>query len=132
MFAKMARYFKKLEKAEDSLYLKLKILESQIAFNEDRTKGILSKRTELKTKDTKRDYDATLHAYNQTRNNKERLISVLRYKTTEFEVLDKTFIPIKNITQSKKLNVLLFGLSIGTFFGFLYIISTKIIRDALN
>jgi uncharacterized protein involved in exopolysaccharide biosynthesis len=121
--------FKILVEREDSLHSEIKRLEGQLAYMDDRRLGLTSKRSSLSREDLNRTYAATLQLYNKVNSNKEELEFMLANKSPEFQILDKTFIPISNVSSWKK--KVLIGLFLGLFLGFIYVIGTKIIRDAL-
>lgn len=121
--------FEVLKIREDSVYAALKQLEGSLAYVEDRTKGIVSQRSTLRQKDLKRDYESTLNLYNVLRANKEDLEYILKNKSPEFQILDRTFIP-KKISESRISNVKIGGL-IGFILAVFFVILRKIIRDAL-
>ncbi len=121
--------FKILVDREDSLHTEIKRMEGQLAYMEDRTLGVISRRSNLSKDDLKRTYSATLELFNKVTRNKEELEFMLANKSPEFQILDKTFIPISNVSSWKKKVAI--GMFLGLFLGIIYVLGAKIIRDAL-
>ncbi|MDA8692829.1 Wzz/FepE/Etk N-terminal domain-containing protein [Saprospiraceae bacterium] len=121
--------FSILVQREDSLYSVMTKMESQLAYLDDRTLGLKSRAPLVGRDDLKRKYNSALEMYNKVNRNKEELEFMLQNKSPEFQILDRTFIPKSN-TSSWKKNVLI-GLFIGLFLGVIYVLGSKVIRDAL-
>jgi uncharacterized protein involved in exopolysaccharide biosynthesis len=122
--------FEVLAEREDSLFREVKSLQSQIAYAEDRTLGLKYKSSKLNTMDLQRAFASTSDLYNKVRKNKEELEFVLKNKSPEFQILDRTFIPIVN--AQSKIKQITIGIVLGIFLSILYILGSKIVRDALN
>jgi len=119
-----------LAEREDSLFQVVKQLQSQIAYAEDRTVGLQYQSSKLSTMDLKRAFASASELHNKVRKNKEELEYMLKNKSPEFQILDRTFIPVTNTTS--RLKQIAIGIFLGLFLAVVYIIGAKIIRDALN
>jgi len=122
--------FEVLAEREDSLFQVVKRLQSQIAYAEYRTVGLQHQSSKLSTMDLKRAFTSTSELYNKVRKNKEELEYMLKNKSPEFQILDRTFIPVTNATS--RLKQIAIGIFLGLFLAVIYIIGAKIVRDALN
>lgn len=123
------RAFESLTIRADSLLNNLNALERQLAQQSDRYKNILSKVSHLKLDQLNRKVETTNRVYQEVLRNKERLEFMIGNESADFQIIDRTFVPIDNST-SKIMNVLIGGF-LGAFLAIIYILSRKFFRDAM-
>ena len=113
----------------DSLSQLLNQAERQLAMAKDRTAGLIGSTYQVTMGQLNRQVAQTNARYMQALKNKEAVEYILQNRTPDFQIIDRTFIPILN--AESKLNALLLGGFLGIFLGTLYVIGRKIVRDAL-
>lgn len=91
--------------------------------------ALISRSSSLSFEQLSRKEETTNRVYQEILKNKERVEFMLSSETPEFQVIDRTFIPI--VAASSKLKALLIGGFLGGFLGVGYIIGRKVIRDAM-
>ena len=123
------RTLKVLEVKADSSLLKLNQQERELALAADRNAALISRASSLNFEQLSRKVETTNRVYQEILKNKERVEFMLSSETPEFQVIDRTFIPI--VSASSKLKALLIGGFLGGFLGVGFIIGRKVIRDAM-
>ena len=111
----------------------LKILnqqERQLALAKDRNANTISSTATLNLGQLSRKVETTNRVYQEILKNKEKIEFMLNSETPEFQIIDRTFIPIKDAPS--KFKALLIGGFLGGFLGMGYIIGRKIIRDIMK
>ena len=114
----------------DSLLQLLDQSERQLALAKDRTEGLIGSTYQVTMGRLNRQVEQTNAQYMQALQNKEAIEYILQNKTPDFQIIDRTFIPLRN--AASKLNSLLLGGFLGGFLGMGYVIGRKVIRDALK
>lgn len=124
------RTLKILEEKADSTLQLLNRVELQLARETDRNANTISRASDLSLGQLTRKVQTTNRVYEEILRNKEKVEFMLSSETPEFQVIDRTFIPIKS--AASRLKALLIGGFLGGFLGVGYIIGRKIIRDAME
>jgi len=91
--------------------------------------ALISRASSLSFEQLSRKVETTNRVYQEILKNKERVEFMLSSETPEFQMINRTFIPI--VAASSKLKALLIGGFLGGFLGVGYIFGRKIIRDAM-
>jgi hypothetical protein len=122
------RSFKLLQAESDSLAIVLKRVETNLAGVND-YRGFTSSLSGLRRVEIQREFVLIKQEYGKVLQNKKKIEVLLSSAIPEFQVIDRTFIPIKN--QSSKLKSLILGGVLGFFLSGIYVLGAKIVRDAM-
>ena len=122
------RTFELLQAESDSLAIVLKRAESNLAGAND-FRGFTSSRSGLRRVELQRELVLIEQEYGEVLRNRKSMEVLLSNAIPEFQVIDRTFIPVKN--ESSKLISVLLGAILGLFLAGIYIIGSKIVRDAM-
>ena len=123
------RTYELLTLRTDSLSQLLDQEERQLALAKDRTEGLIGSTYQVTMGRLNRQVEQTNAQYMRALKNKEAVEYILQNNTPDFQIIDRTFIPLRN--AASKLKALLIGGLLGGFLGMGYLIGRKIIRDAL-
>ena len=118
-----------LELRTDSLAQLLDQEERKLALAKDRNQGLIGSTYQVTIGRLDRKVTQISAQYMQALKNKEAVEYILQNKTPDFQIIDRTFIPLSNAASSLK--ALLLGGLLGSFLGIGYVIGRKIVRDAL-
>ena len=121
--------YQMLELRTDSLAQLLDQEERKLALARDRNQGLIGSTYQVTIGRLDRQVTQISAQYMQALKNKEAVEYILQNKTPDFQIIDRTFIPLRN--AASKLSTLLIGGFLGVFLGMGYLIGRKIIRDAL-
>ena len=124
------RTFKILAERADSLLRTLEAQEYQLAKASDRNLNVYSRTSNLGLDQLARKLQTTTRLYEEVLSNKEKVEYVISSETPEFQVIDRTFLPIKDAPS--KLKALIIGAFLGSFLSIAYIIGRKIIRERVE
>lgn len=122
------RTFELLRGQADSLAIVLRNIESQVAGATD-YRGFTSSRSSLRRNELQRELSLIEQEYGEVLRNKKSMEVLLSNEMPEFQVIDRTFIPVKN--EPSKPKAILIGGFLGLFLAAIYVIGRKIIRDAM-
>lgn len=123
------RNLKKLEILTDSLYNKLSKAENNLSQANVRKRSVISATPGKLTNRLNKKVQELSGLYTQASEQKQKLEFALNNQTPTFQIIDQTFIPIKDEPSKMKATVL--GGILGLFLGLGFFILRKIIRDAL-
>ncbi len=123
------RTFNMLVSQADSMKQVLIKKERQLAYIEDRDRNLTSNISGLSKSQIRRDLLLIEDEYGEVLRNKKSLEVLLSNERPDFQVIDRTFIPVKN--EPSMVKSILIGSFLGLFLGGLYFISKKIIREAM-
>ncbi len=123
--------FKKLKKRRDSLEWKMKALEKEQARAQDKSMGITSRKSLLYMNDIVRDLQSTSALYAEVNKGMQDLEFTLSSKGPEFQILDRSYIPIR-ITEDSKIKKAIIAAIIGMILTIIIVVLAKIVKDALN
>lgn len=124
------RALKVLEAKVDSTLFKLNSQEKELAIATDRHANTISQASNLNLAQLSRKIETTNRIYQEVLKNKEQVEFMLSSETPEFQIIDRTFLPI--ITAPDRMKTLLIGGFLGGFLGIGFIIARKFIRDAIK
>jgi hypothetical protein len=122
------RTFELLRSQSDSLAIVLKRAESNLAGASD-YRGFTSSLSGLRRTELQRELVLIEQEYGEVLRNKKSMEVLLSNEMPEFQIIDQTFIPVKN--QSSKLKSLILGGILGFFLSGIYVLGAKIVRDAM-
>lgn len=123
------KIYKMLALRTDSLSQLLEQKEQQLALSKDRTSGLIGSTYQVTIGKLSRQVAQIDARYMQALKNREGVEYILQNKTPDFQIINRTFIPLRN--AASKLNALIIGGALGLFLGIAYVVMRKIIRDAL-
>ncbi|MEM6317868.1 MAG: GNVR domain-containing protein [Bacteroidota bacterium] len=119
----------KIKAETDSLLQIVYRKETQLAQATARRQGLISSTAGLAIGRLNRELQNANRLYTASFEQQQKLEFVVNNQTPDFQIIDKTFIPIKDAPS--KLNAVLIGGVIGTFLSIGLIIVRKIVQDAL-
>ena len=108
----------------------LHLQEKELALSADRNAALISRASSLSFEQLSRKVETTNRVYQEILKNKERVEFMVSSEKPEFQVIDRTFIPIEE--AASKLKALLIGGFLGGFLGVGFVLGRKIIRDAMG
>jgi len=120
----------KLTAKTDSLLQLVNSAESNLMRVTAQRRGIISNTAGLAVGRVNRKVQQLTSIYTQSYDQQQKLEFFLNSQTPKFQIIDQTFIPIKDAPS--KLIALLLGGGIGGFLGIGFFIIRKVIRDALS
>ena len=123
------RNLAKLEVITDSLYNVLTKAQNTLSQANVRKRSIISATPGALTNRLSKKVQELNGLYTQAYDQKQKLEFALNNQTPNFQIIDQTFIPIKD--EPSKLNALYLGGFLGLFLGIGFFVFRKIIRDAL-
>ena len=122
--------YQMLELRTDSLAQLLDQEERKLASAKDRNQGLIGSTYQVTIGRLDRQVTQISAQYMQALKNKEAVEYILQNKTPDFQIIDRTFIPLRN--AASKIRALFLGGLLGGILGVGYLIGRKIIRDALR
>lgn len=115
----------------DSLRKRLQSINYALADFEDRSYGIIDRKSDLEKTRLQIDQQVTATAYGEALKNLELVDFSLKNATPAFQLIDAPIPPIKPVGSSK-LKAIIIGGFIGGFLALIFFVGRKIIRDAMQ
>lgn len=123
------RTFELLSIQVDSLFQELAVAERRLAVAKDQNRSVVSSLASINMDNLQRNADRISTEYDEAFKNKKKIEFLLSSETPEFQIIDRTFFPVEN--SPSKIKAILIGAVLGTFLSVIFVISRKIIRDAM-
>ncbi len=123
------RTYELLKSQTDSLATELYSKERSLSSLQDRNRGFTSAIPGLAKAKIERELTLIEQEYGEVLRNKKSMEVLLSNDMPEFQVIDQTFIPVKN--EGSKIKSIILGGFLGLFLAGIFVIGRKIIRDAM-
>lgn len=124
------RSFGAIKSREDSLRVELNKTESSVAYSKDRTRGVVSSVAKVNQSRMKRKFEDISQEYEEAKSNRQRVETILQKDTPDFQIIDKTYVPIVN--RPAKFQFAFVGAMLGFLLSAAFILLRYIIRQALK
>lgn len=115
---------------EDSLKVELNKTENSLAYSADRTRGVVSSVAKVNQSRIQRKFEDITQEFNEAKSNRQRVENILQNETPDFQIIDKTYVPI--IKKPATLQFAFVGAMLGFLLSAAFILLRYIIRQALK
>lgn len=127
---KPTRTYEALKIKEDSLGLLLIRAENALAFASDRSRGVVSSVAKVNQNRLKRNLENISSQYYEIRSNRQKIGYFLQTETPDFQIIDQTFVPVMDKSDTKS-SAVLGGFLGGVLFA-VFVMLRYLIREALK